>query len=321
MAVGHLLHSAGCSVTIWEHNAEDYRSLITTRTNPGKLGEFELHHDIGLTDNLAAAVEQKDVVVAAIPSQHLRSVIKQIKGPLGAVPAFVNLAKGVERESLKRMSEVVFDETGLSPDRYVTLSGPSHAEEVVQDMPTTVVAASRSDDRATLVQELFSVGHFRVYKSDDVVGVELGGALKNIIAIAAGIVDGLGMGDNTKGALITRGLAEITRLGLAMDARADTFAGLSGIGDLITTCFSRHSRNRHVGEQIGRGKTLDEVLASMSMVAEGIETARSGRELARRHRVEVPITEQVYQVLFDGKPARQAVGELMERKLRAELWQ
>ncbi len=219
------------------------------------------------------------------------------------------------------MSEVVGEETGLPGSRVATLSGPSHAEEVALDMPTTVVAASASADLAMAVQELFSGGNFRVYMSDDVIGVELGGSLKNIIAIAAGIVDGLALGDNTKGALITRGLAEITRLGVAMGARAETFSGLSGLGDLVTTCFSQHSRNRHVGEKLGQGGKLDEVLSGMTMIAEGVETTRSGYDLARRHEVEMPITEEVYRVLFEDKNARKALGNLMERRLRAEIWQ
>ncbi|MCX6835952.1 MAG: NAD(P)H-dependent glycerol-3-phosphate dehydrogenase, partial [candidate division Zixibacteria bacterium] len=215
----------------------------------------------------------------------------------------------------------ISEETCLPLESIATLSGPSHAEEVAIDMPTTVVVASPSNGLAVRVQELFSVGHFRVYACEDVVGVELGGSLKNIIAIAAGIADGLSLGDNTKGALLTRGLAEMTRLGVAMGAQAETFAGLSGFGDLVTTCFSRHSRNRHVGEKVGRGEKLEQVLAGMTMVAEGVETTRSGRDLARRHRVEMPITEEVYRVLFENKDAREALGDLMERRLRAEIWQ
>jgi len=320
MAVSHLLHLQGCKVTLWEYNPEDFQSLSQTRSNPKRLKSFTLDDDVRVTDDLAAAVVDAEVVALAVPSQHLRPTIRPIRRELTKVPVVVNLAKGVERKSLQRMSEVIIEEAGLDAARIATVSGPSHAEEVITDMPTTVVAASTSEALADSVQTLFSVGHFRVYQSRDIIGVELGGALKNIIAIAAGIVDGLGLGDNTKGALMTRGLAEITRLGTAIGARAETFAGLSGMGDLVTTCISKHSRNRFVGDCIGKGERLEDILAGMSMVAEGVQTTHSGFELARRHGVEMPITEAVYQVLFENKPAPQAVGDLMERRLRAEVW-
>jgi glycerol-3-phosphate dehydrogenase (NAD(P)+) len=321
MAIGHLLAQKDVEITMWEFDVNDYRRLVTTRANEDKLKAFRLDERIILTDNLPGAVAGAGVVVVAVTSQHVRSVVGAIKDRLGGETVVVNLAKGIERNSLKRMSEVIADETGLPMERIATLSGPSHAEEVALDVPTTVVSASISSDLAAIVQELFSIGNFRVYKSDDVVGVELGGSLKNIIAIASGIADGLGLGDNTKGALITRGLADITRLGLAMGARAETFAGLSGVGDLVTTCFSRHSRNRYVGERIGQGDELDDIVAGMSMIAEGVETTRSGYNLARQHQVEMPITDEVYRVLFEGRDAREALGNLMERRLRAEIWQ
>ncbi len=320
MAVSHLLHAQGCQVTLWEFDPDDYLLLTGTRSNPNRLKSFTLDEGVVVTDDLAAAVDGSEVVALAVPSQHLRTTLRRIRKELTGVPVIVNLAKGIERNTLLRMSEVIVEETGLDSGRIVTVSGPSHAEEVVRDMPTTVVAASSSQDLADSVQALFSVGHFRVYKSSDIIGVELGGALKNTIAIAAGIVDGLGLGDNTKGALMTRGLAEIARLGIAIGARTETFAGLSGMGDLVTTCISKHSRNRHVGDCIGKGEPLDDILAGMSMVAEGVQTTHSGFELARRHRIEMPITEAVYRVLFEGKPASQAVGDLMERRLRAEVW-
>ncbi|MBD3256845.1 NAD(P)H-dependent glycerol-3-phosphate dehydrogenase [candidate division GN15 bacterium] len=321
MAIASLLHQQVDRLQLWEYSLEDYQRLVDTRGNPGRLTDFRLPESIGVTNNLAEAVTDADVIVLAVPSQYLRSVVQKIPRELSHAPVVVNLAKGIENGSLKRMSEILLDETSLSPEQVGTLSGPSHAEEVVLDMPTTIVAASPSAELAQRLQQLFSVGNLRVYMSDDIVGVELGGSLKNIIAIAAGIADGLGLGDNTKGALMTRGLAEITRLGVAMGARMETFAGLSGVGDLVTTCFSRHSRNRFVGEQIGKGRRLDEILQSMTMVAEGIQTTRSGLELARVHGVEVPITEQVHEVLFKGKSPAEAVGDLMERKLRAEVWQ
>jgi glycerol-3-phosphate dehydrogenase (NAD(P)+) len=320
MAVAALLESNGVNVTLWEFDPEEYRRLVAERGLPEKLRDFRLPTAIAITNDLDQAVAGQPLLVLAIPSQALRSALRPLAGKLPADTRLVNLAKGIEADSLQRMSEVIVDVLGVAPDRVATLSGPSHAEEVVQSMPTTVVVAGRDESCVKELQELFSSRHFRVYRSDDLVGVELAGSLKNIIAIATGITDGLKMGDNTRGALITRGLAEITRLGVTLGANPETFAGLSGIGDLITTCTSRHSRNRHVGEQIGRGRTLQDVLASMHMVAEGVQTTRSGYRLAQMHRVEMPITEQVHRVLFEGKPAPEAVAELMGRRLKAEIW-
>lgn len=321
LAVSRLLARQGSIVTMWEFDPRDYESLHTRRTSPGKLKEFRLDDAVFLTDRLEDSVVDAEVIVVAVAAQHVRSVMKRIKDVIPPGAGLINLAKGIERGTLMRMSQVIESEAGIDLQRIATLSGPSHAEEVVRDVPTTVVVASVSDGFATMAQELFSVEFFRVYKNKDLVGVELGGSLKNIIAIGSGIADGLGLGDNTKGALLTRGLAEITRLGLALGAKAETFAGLSGVGDLVATCFSRHSRNRYVGEKIGRGEKLDDILAGMSMIAEGVETTRSGFDLARRHQVEMPITEEVYRVLFEGKDAREALGNLMERRLRAEIWQ
>ena len=321
MAVSRLLCLQGCVVTMWEFNRDDFHSLQTTRTSPGKLKDFRIDDSIALTDRLEESATDAEVIVVAVAAQHVRSVIARLRGRIPPGAALVNLAKGIERGTLRRMSEVIAETSEIDLHRIATLSGPSHAEEVVRAIPTTVVAASVNDDLVTMVQELFSVENFRVYKSHDLVGVELGGSLKNIIAIGSGIADGLSLGDNTKGALLTRGLAEITRLGVAMGARAETFAGLSGVGDLVTTCFSKHSRNRHVGERIGMGEKLDDILSRMSMIAEGVETTRSGFDLARQYEVEMPITEEVYRVLFEGKGAREALGNLMERRLRAEIWQ
>ena len=320
MAVSHLLAQTDAHITMWEHIAADLERLQRTRANPDKLRAFTLNPRVNLTGDLAGALERATVAVLAVPSQFVRNVIHPVAAQLAACPIIVNLAKGIETGSLCRMSEVVAAETGVPHDHIVTLSGPSHAEEVVLDMPTTVVAASVSHERARAVQSFFSAGNFRVYESDDIIGVELGGSLKNIVAIAAGIADGLALGDNTKGALITRGLAEIVRLGVVLGARAETFAGLSGLGDLVTTCYSHHSRNRYVGEQIGRGRTLDDILAGMTMIAEGVQTARSGLELARRHRVEMPITEEIVQVLFHARPVDEAVANLLGRQLKAEIW-
>lgn len=321
MAVAYLLNRKGMEVTLWEYFQADYEKLLNSRGNFDKLKKLKLADNIVVTNELSTAVKDCRLLVLAVPSQYVRSVLTSAGNRLNHLKGVVNLAKGIEKKTLKRMSEVIREVTALSPDKIVTLSGPSHAEEVILDMPTTVVVAGHSDDLTTYVQECFSGNVFRVYKCDDLVGVELGGSLKNIIAIAAGIADGLGMGDNTKGALITRGLAEITRLGTALGANAETFAGLSGMGDLITTCISRHSRNRWVGERIGKGEQLEEVLHKMKMVAEGVETTRSGYQLAQLHGVEMPITEAVYRVLFENKAPAEAVENLMGRTLKPEIWQ
>lgn len=320
MAMAGLLDSQGCEVTLWEYDRGECDKLVRLRTIPEKLPDYRLRASIRVTDDLGEACRSADLLVFAVPSQVLRSVASRVRDHVVTDVGIVNLAKGIESPSLMRMSQVVREELGDAALRFVTLSGPSHAEEVIRSMPTTVVVAGSPDSYVQHVQEVFSCPSFRVYECRDVIGVELGGSLKNIIAIAAGIVVGLGMGDNTLGALITRGLAEVTRLGLAMGAQAETFAGLSGVGDLVTTCVSRHSRNRYVGERIGRGETLSVILDSMSMVAEGVETTRSGYALALKYVVEMPITREVHSVLFEGKSPREATAELMERSLKAEVW-
>ena len=320
MAVARLLHNNGLRVVLWEFDRKEYEKLVTLRGHPDKLKDFVLPDTVLVTNDLPEAVNSCRLIVSAVPSQSLREVMSRLREQIDNEVGVVNLAKGIENGTLKRMSEVIIDELGTTHKSIATLSGPSHAEEVVLDMPTTVVAAGDDNDFVCRVQEVFSSRFFRVYHSDDLTGVELGGSLKNIIAIGAGIADGLGMGDNTRGAIITRGLAEITRLGVALGARAETFAGLSGIGDLVTTCTSRHSRNRFVGERIGQGKKLKEILAEMNMVAEGVETTRSGFGLANLHNVEMPITGEVYAVLFEGKSPSSAVEQLMGRELKAEIW-
>lgn len=320
MAVARLLDQNGRDVTLWAYDPREYYKLLQERGDSAKLPRLHLAPTIEITNDLAASVEDCDLVVLAVPAQYLRSVLREIGPRVRPRLGVVNLAKGIETGSLKRMSEVILEETSIPIERVCTLSGPSHAEEVALDMPTTVVVAGSSDHLTSRVQEIFSCLVFRVYRSSDLVGVELGGSLKNVIAIAAGIVDGLGFGDNTKGALITRGLAEMIRIGATLGAKPETFAGLSGLGDLVTTCCSRHSRNRWVGEQIGMGKKLHEILLNMSMVAEGVETTRSSYSLARHCGVEMPITAEVFHVLFDGKPPLEAIEQLMGRALKAEVW-
>jgi glycerol-3-phosphate dehydrogenase (NAD(P)+) len=272
---------------------------------------------LAATTTIQDAVCGADLVVLAAPSEHLRAVTTSAAPALAEGATLTVATKGIEQGTLAVMTEVVRDATkGRHP--VVALSGPSFAAEVAAQQPTAVVAASTSPPAAALVQRALASHAFRVYTHPDVLGVELGGSLKNVMAVAAGISDGLGLGANSRAALITRGLAEMTRLGVALGARASTFAGLTGLGDLVLTCTGALSRNRALGELLGHGQTLDEALAGRETVAEGVVTARSALALAERARVEMPIVRAVNRVLFDGRPARQAIGDLMDRELRAE---
>jgi glycerol-3-phosphate dehydrogenase (NAD(P)+) len=246
-------------------------------------------------------------------------VIMPFRSLLKKQQIIVNLAKGIEVDTLLTVSGVLEDILGTSFDNIVTLSGPSHAEEVILGHPTTLVSASKNENAAAKIQETFSNRTLRTYKNDDILGVELGGAMKNVIAIAAGICDGIGYGDNSKAALLTRGMGEITKLGTSMGAKASTFQGLSGYGDLIVTCLSKHSRNRRVGQAIGEGHSLKKVLGDMSMVAEGVLSAKSIHQLRLKHKVQMPIHEAIYQVLFEGKNPEHSVEELMTRSLTSEI--
>jgi glycerol-3-phosphate dehydrogenase (NAD(P)+) len=265
------------------------------------------------------AVRGKEFLLFVVPSQLIRGVLKAALPEISPTAHIASASKGIEVGSLLAVSQI-FEELlpGSLFRKFTVLSGPSFAREVAQEMPTAVVAASGDEEASRFVQDVFNCGYFRVYTNSDVIGAELGGALKNVIAIAAGISDGLGFGCNTRAALITRGLAEITRLGLSLGAKAETFSGLAGMGDLVLTCTGELSRNRSVGMKLGRGRRLSEVLGEMHMVAEGVKTAESAWELAKRNGIDMPITEQVYKVLHEDKPARSAVVELMTRNLKAE---
>jgi len=277
-----------------------------------------LPDDLNVTSNLEEAVSGKDMVLIVVPSHVLRKAISNVQGKKAGNAVVVTATKGVEAGTLMRMSEVIADQWKISSDNIAALSGPSLSKEVLNKIPTTVVAASQHIETAKWVQEVFSTRHFRVYASDDIVGVELGGALKNIIAIAAGIADGLQFGDNTKGALLTRGLSEMARLGMRMGGKTATFSGLSGMGDLITTCVSTLSRNHYVGYELGKGRKLKDILAGMSMVAEGVNTTKAALDLAKKYGFEMPIVEAVHSILFEDKDPRQAVVELMTRTLKVE---
>ncbi|MCK5573092.1 MAG: NAD(P)-dependent glycerol-3-phosphate dehydrogenase [Bacteroidetes bacterium] len=315
-----LLANKSHEVSLWSFRESDAELIRTTRENAAFLPGMRVPETVDVSSSLQAAVEGAEMLVGAVPSQYLRKVVEQLKGrPLDRT-LVVNVAKGIENRTLMTMSEMLLDALPDLPSKNIaTLSGPSHAEEVSRSIPTTVVVASTDTETARTVQTAFMVPYFRVYESQDLRGVELGGALKNVIAIAAGIVEGANLGDNTKAALMTRGIAEITRLGVAMGAQVRTFGGLSGIGDLMVTCMSRHSRNRHVGVEIGKGRKLPEILSEMVMVAEGIATTESAFELARRVQVEVPIINEVHRILFEGKNPLAACYDLMTRDPKGEL--
>ena len=274
--------------------------------------------NINFTSDLEFALDKADIIVVAVPSHSVRDLISHANTFISNSVIIVNISKGLEIDSLLTMSAVIREETPGKDVPIVSLYGPSHAEEVVKKIPTTLVAASTDENARKMVQKIFSSSVLRVYTNNDILGIELGGSLKNVIAIAAGICDGIGFGDNTKAAILTRGIAEMTRLGVAMGAKEKTFAGLSGIGDLFVTCSSKHSRNRFVGEEIGKGRKLDEILSEMKMVAEGVKTAKAIYQLCQKHIVEMPISLAVYNVLYNNKDPRESVNELMSRDLVSE---
>lgn len=312
-----LLNRKGYKVNLWGAFPEYIKFLVKARENKKFLPGIKLPHSILLTHNIMAATNNCDIIILAIPSQHMRAVVKRIPFPPRRwKPVYVSAAKGIENKTLLRMSEVIQEELGKID--FAVLSGPTISYEAARGIPTTAVAASKNKNIAKKIQEIFSAEQFRVYTSTDVIGVELGGSLKNIIAIAAGISDGLGFGTNSKAALLTRGIVEITRLGMAMGAKKETFYGLSGLGDLVTTCINPHGRNRWFGEQVGKGKSAKEALNQTEMAIEGVPTTESAYELAKKYKVEMPITEQVYNVLFKNKSPKLAVKELMLRPMKKE---
>lgn len=311
-----LLSKKGLKVKLWSAFSDYADILKTTRENKKFLPGVIIPEEVNITSDIRAAIDNVAVIIIAIPSQFLRSVISKLKGRHLNARILISVVKGIENETFKRSSEIIKDEIGDLD--IAVLSGPTIACEIVSGLPASCVVASASKEVAKQVQELFMSDRFRAYTSTDMIGVELGGALKNIIAIAAGISDGLKLGTNAKAALFTRGLVEMKRLGVALGAEQETFNGLSGIGDLVTTCISLYSRNRTVGEEITRGKKLPEIIEKMDMVAEGIETTRSVYGLSKKMGIEMPITEQVYQVLFLEKNPHTAVSDLMLRDRKQE---
>ncbi len=315
-ALATVVAGKGHQVKIWDINEAHLKSMDENRENVNYLPGVALNDNIQIAYTTEEALKDADVVLFSAPAQHFRSALSSAKAHIKDDALIINVAKGIEQKTLARMSEIAAEE--LDMDRYVVLSGPSHAEEVGRRLPTTVASASKSIAAAEAIQELFMTDRFRVYTTEDVVGVELGGALKNIIALGAGVSDGMGFGDNAKAALMTRGLAEITRLGLKLGAKAETFAGLTGTGDLIVTCTSMHSRNRRCGIMIGEGMSPAEATEKVGMVVEGMFTTEAAYELAKRENVEMPITEAIYRSIQGEITAAEAVEMLMGRERKHE---
>jgi Glycerol-3-phosphate dehydrogenase len=316
-AVSILLAGNGHAVKMWTPFTEEVEMINTYREQKDKLPGAIIPEGVVCTSNLAETVDYSDILVIVIPSQTIRDNVRKIASIVKGKKVFVCFSKGLEKGTGYRMSEVIKQE--IPDTTVVAMSGPCHAEELSKGIPTAYVAASEYRQAAELVQDCFMSPKFRVYTNPDTIGVELGGAIKNIIALCAGISDGLGFGDNTKAALMTRGIAEISRLGSVMGAQVQTFAGLAGIGDLIVTCTSMHSRNRRAGILIGQGKTVDEALKEVRMVVEGYYTTEPVYKLAKKMDVKMPITVEAYEILYNGKDARQAVSDLMSRDKTHEL--
>jgi glycerol-3-phosphate dehydrogenase (NAD(P)+) len=318
-ALANRLAINGHDVRLWAYEAELVREINEGHTNSLFLPGIQLHPSLACSGSLQEAVAGRTIILLVTPVQVMRGVLKQMSPHIETGAIIANASKGIELETLRTVSQICTEllPSGLT-ERFVALSGPTFAREVAQELPSLIVAASRDELAARRVQAAFSCACLRVYTNTDVIGVELGGAVKNVIAIAAGICDGLGFGHNARAALITRGLAEMNRLGQAMGAEAATFAGLAGMGDLVLTCTGDLSRNRTVGFKLGQGMRLADILAEMRMVAEGVKSSESVYQLARNLQVEMPIVEKTYQILHENKPARQAVTELMARDLKAE---
>lgn len=315
-ALALLLNKNGHQVTIWSILPDEIRQLKEERENKRCLPGVMIPEEISFTADAGEAVQDKDVLVLAVASPYVRSTANYLKDYVKDGQILVNVAKGIEEDTLFTLTQVIEDE--IPNANVAVLSGPSHAEEVGRGMPTSCVVGAKDKETAEYLQNIFMSEVFRVYTSPDIIGMELGGALKNVIALAAGIADGIGYGDNTKAALITRGIYEISKLGIAMGGKMETFTGLTGIGDLIVTCASMHSRNRRAGILIGQGKSYEEAMKEVNMVVEGVYAAKAAKKLAEKYHVDMPIVEQVNEVLFEGKKAEETVRELMLRDKKLE---
>lgn len=315
-ALSVLLDNNGHHVTIWSIDENEVKMLDEKREHELKLPGVKLSQEMAITGDLEKAVRQKDFLVLAVPSPFTRGTARKMKPYVAEGQIIVDVAKGIEEDTLLTLSQQIAQE--IPQADVAVLSGPSHAEEVGRELPTTCVIGAKTRKTAEYLQSMFISKKFRVYTSSDILGIELGGSLKNVIALAAGIADGLGYGDNTKAALITRGIAEISRLGVKMGGKIESFGGLTGIGDLIVTCASVHSRNRKAGYLIGQGKSMQEAMDEVKMVVEGVYSAKAAAKLAEKYDVSMPIVEEVNHVLFDGKSPAQAVDDLMQRESRSE---
>lgn len=315
-ALALLLHSNGHQVTVWSINEEEVEMLSKEREHKSKLPGVKIPEDMVFTSDMETAIKEKDFLVLAVPSAFTRGTARNMKPFVKEGQIIVDVAKGIEEDTLMTLSQQIEEE--IPQANVAVLSGPSHAEEVGRGLPTAVVIGAKTEEIARYLQEMFMNHVFRVYISPDILGMELGGALKNVIALAAGIADGMGYGDNTKAALITRGIAEIARLGVKMGGAIESFTGLTGIGDLIVTCASVHSRNRKAGYLMGQGKTMEEAMAEVKMVVEGVYSAKAAAKLGKKYGVALPIVDKVNEVLFEGKDPKEAVDELMLRDSKAE---
>ena len=316
-ALARLLTNNGHDVIMWSIIEDEIAMLKSEHEHKDKLPGVKLPEALKFTTDLQEAVAGKEVLVLAVPSAFTRSTSRSMKELVAKGQIIVNVAKGIEEDSLMTLSQIIEQE--IPQATVAVLSGPSHAEEVGKDMPTTCVVGAKKRETAEYIQNIFMSPNFRVYTSPDVLGIEVGAALKNVVALAAGIADGLGCGDNTKAALITRGITEIARLGTAMGGKFETFAGLSGIGDLIVTCASMHSRNRRAGILIGKGATMKEAMDEVKMVVEGVYSAKAARSLAAKYQIDMPIITEVNEVLFENKSAREALTDIMSRDKKSEL--
>ncbi len=315
-ALALLLNKNGHSVTVWSISEEEISMLSAEREHKSKLPGVKIPDDMAFTTNMEEAVRGKDILVLAVPSKFTRGTARNMKDYVAEGQIIVDVAKGIEEDTLMTLSQQIEQEVPQAD--VAVLSGPSHAEEVGRGLPTTVVIGAKTEKTAVYLQEIFMNDVFRVYTSPDMLGMELGGSLKNVIALAAGIADGMGYGDNTKAALITRGIAEIARLGVKMGGAIESFTGLTGIGDLIVTCASVHSRNRKAGYLMGQGKSMEEAMEEVQMVVEGVYSAKAAEKLGKKYGVDLPIINKINEVLFSGKDPKEAVNELMLRDSRAE---
>ncbi len=320
-ALAVLLAENGNEVTLWEFSSVEAANMEKERENSRYLKGVKFPDNLKVTNNLENILSNASYLILSIPSQHLRSILTKVSDQISSDLIIVNTAKGLEIASHQRLSEVIKEELlGKFHKNIVILSGPTHAEEVALKMPSTIVAAAQDKETAKRVQKLFSNEYFRVYINSDITGVEIGGSLKNCIAIAAGIVDGMGFGDNSKAAIISRGTSEIIRFGEKFGADFKTFSGLSGVGDLIVTCTSKHSRNRYVGECLGKGQSMDEIMKNMIMVAEGVPTTKAVYEIAKEKNIEMPIIEALYNVIYEGANPKNMIEVLMKRELKEEFY-